>query len=57
MKYKAHIDMKINENDIMPDLIPYCDDNGCFGTYVRTIMKYNLLPNVINNKSLSNLMN
>lgn len=43
-KYKPHTNMKISEDDITPNLIPYCDDNGCFGVCVRTIMKYNLLP-------------
>ena len=49
--------MKISEDDITPNLIPYCDDNGCFGVCVRTIMKYNLLPNIINNKKMSSFIN
>ena len=55
-KYKPHINMKINEKLITPELRAYCSCEGCFGTCVKIIMKYNVLPNIINNTMLSNFM-
>ena len=56
-KYKPHIEMKIHEELITPNLIVFCRCIGCFGKCVRITMKYDVLPDVINNEMFSDFMN
>jgi len=56
-KYKPHIEMKIHEELITPNLRVFCSCIGCFGKCVRITMKYDVLPDVINNEMFSDFMN
>lgn len=55
-KYKYRTDMKIDESNISEKLRPYCTCSGCFGKCVRIIMKYNVLPDVINHEMMRDFM-
>lgn len=50
------INMIINEELITVGLKPFCTCIGCFGKCVRISMKYDVLPDVINNEMMLDFM-